>query len=475
MSQHEEPPFDVPKPESSVEAKPDTGVVPTAPEEQVTSEGSTRAVPDELLVHEATKLAEQHVGASRPVPSIAPEPDTKVVPAVSEALQTFEGTSSSVPLVRIIDDPATTTAQSLAPETERATQLQGEEAIADPEAAEDPDEAAARREAADAAVRAESRKHTRRAFVCATAAAAAGYSLYRWIDRSPDVEMQPVPLRRAFQTNAAIAQAVTHDHALAPTYSLKEARDLRVNGVFGLKKMLAPGSWRLQLVGMREAARHPRFAKDITAWEYQYLDADSHEDHGHDTKVDPNAKTAEKMAPERMLNQAKEAEESTSRRMPRGQEEAGESASTLMPGTPGLLLSMEDVVALPRHELVTQFKCIEGWSQIVHWAGVRMADFLEAYPPDLIEGRDPKYVYMETPDGDYYTGYDLSVCRHPQTLLVTEMMGAPLTQFHGAPLRLHMPTKYGYKQIKRIGLVSYTNTKPDDYWTKLGYDWYAGL
>src|SRR6202020_2367680 len=109
------------------------------------------------------------------------------------------------------------------------------------------------------------------------------------------------------------------------------------------------------------------------------------------------------------------------------------------------------------------------------WAGVRMADFMEAYPPARVNGREPRYVYMETPDGDYYTGYDLQVCRHPQTLLVTEMMGAPLTQYHGAPLRLHMPTKYGYKQIKRIGLICYTDSKPDDYWTKLGYDWYAGL
>ncbi len=475
MSEHEELPIDVPKPESSVEAKPDTAVVPVAPKAQLASEGPSPAMPDELLVHEATKLAEQHISASKPVASIEQEPDTKVVPAASEAQQTFEGTSSPVPEERVIDGAAMPAGQSSAPETERTTQLQDAVPIADPAATEDPDEAVASREAADAAVRVESRKHTRRAFVGATAAAAAGYGLYRWIDRSPGVEMQPGPLRRAFQTNAAIAQAIAHDHALAPTYSLKEARDLRVNGVYGLKKTLAPGSWRLQLVGMREAVRHPRFAKDVTAWEYQYVDADGHEDQGHDTKVDPNAKTAEKMAPESMLNQAKEAEESTGRRMPRGQEEAGESASTLMPGTPGLLLSMVDIVALPRHELVTQFKCIEGWSQIVHWAGARMADFLEAYPPDLIEGLEPKYVYMETPDGDYYTGYDLSVCRHPQTLLVTEMMGAPLTQFHGAPLRLHMPTKYGYKQIKRIGLICYTNMKPDDYWTKLGYDWYAGL
>lgn len=89
--------------------------------------------------------------------------------------------------------------------------------------------------------------------------------------------------------------------------------------------------------------------------------------------------------------------------------------------------------------------------------------FLERYPPELIDGKEPKYVYMETPNGDYYTGYYLHLMRHPQTLLVTEMMGAPLTQDHGAPLRLHMPTKYGYKQIKRIGLISYTNDRPDDY------------
>jgi DMSO/TMAO reductase YedYZ molybdopterin-dependent catalytic subunit len=91
------------------------------------------------------------------------------------------------------------------------------------------------------------------------------------------------------------------------------------------------------------------------------------------------------------------------------------------------------------------------------------------------DGSLPRYVYMETPNGDYYVGYDMAVCRHPQSPLVAEMAGKPLTQPHGAPLRLHAPTKYGYKQIKRIGLIVYTDLKPDDYWTKLGYDWYAGL
>ena len=347
-----------------------------------------------------------------------------------------------------------------------------------PEDPQDADDVMARRmpghDAADAAVLAASRSHTRRAFVGAAAASAAGFGLYYWLDHAPDDDMQPAPLRKAIEVNAALSREIFHDHALAPTYPLSRAEVLRVDGVYGLKKELVPESWRLQLTGARGAAQHPRYVSDVTAWEYRYADAKTNQDQGHETKVDPKLESAAKMAPEQALGKAQEDEKHTGRK-PRGFGEAGESYSTLPPGTPGLLLTMEDILKLPRHELVTQFKCIEGWSQIVHWAGVRMVDFLELHPPALVNGKEPRYVYMETPDGDYYNSYDLHVCRHPQTLLVTEMMGAPLTQFHGAPLRLHMPTKYGYKQIKRIGLISYMNEKPDDYWTELGYDWYAGL
>ena len=74
------------------------------------------------------------------------------------------------------------------------------------------------------------------------------------------------------------------------------------------------------------------------------------------------------------------------------------SRSTLMPGTPGLLLKMEEVTSLPHHELVTEFKCIEGWSQVVHWGGYRLADLIAKYPPaKKADGSLPKYVYMETP------------------------------------------------------------------------------
>jgi len=347
----------------------------------------------------------------------------------------------------------------------------GEDSVAEPQPAV---VEVAMCESPNAAVLSESRRQTRRAFVVAAAAAAAGYGFYRWLDGSPGDMQQRWPLRRAFETNAAVSRTVFDDRALAPTYPLDRSEALRVNGVYGLKQALVAESWRLQLVGSRASRSHPRFSADVTAWEFRYVDAATHEDQGHDTKVAPSADTSQKMAPAAMIEQER-AREGRTTRMPRGLEEAGASRSTLAAGTPGLLLTLEDLLQLPRHELVTQFKCIEGWSQIVHWAGVRMADFLEAYPPAPIAGEDPKYVYMETPNGDYYTGYDIHVCRHPQTLLVTEMMGEPLTQFHGAPLRLHMPTKYGYKQIKRIGLIRYMSERPDDYWTKLGYDWYAGL
>ncbi|GAA3751101.1 molybdopterin-dependent oxidoreductase [Terriglobus aquaticus] len=332
------------------------------------------------------------------------------------------------------------------------------------------------RNEADAEVLAASRSRTRRAFVGFGLGIAGAYGLRRYLQGAPFDEMIPGLLHKTYGFNADVSRAVFREHGMAPSYPVSKAENLRVNGVFGLKKMLQPDSYRLQMVGVQGASRHPRYVPDVTAWRYQYEAAASHEDQGHDSKTDPSkVMSSTKMAPEEMLAKTQQDENGTGRG-PRGLEEAGESDSTLSRNTPGLLLTLDDFLPkLPKHDAVYQFKCIEGWSQFVHWGGVRMADFLEMFPPEPIDGKDPKYVYLETPDGDYYVGYDLKVLRHPQTLLVTEMNGEPLTQFHGAPLRLYTPLKYGYKQIKRIGLIAYTNDKPDDYWTRLGYDWYAGL
>ena len=374
-------------------------------------------------------------------------------------------------------------AKSASPAGEEKAAHRGEARPADPKDADDvltrklggESKAVAERNAADAAVLAASRRRTRRAFVGFGAAAAAAYGFRRYLKEAPFDEMVPGLLHKTYAWNADVSRAAFREHTLAPTYPRNRAETLRVNGVFGLKMQLKPESYRLQVVGVRDAERSPFYVRDATAWEYAYEAVASQEDQGHDTKTDPSKMSSTKMAPEGMQQKTEQDENHTGRK-PRGLEEAGESDSTLSPGTPGLLLQLKDFVPrLQHHELVLQFKCIEGWSQIVQWAGVRFADFIEMFPPAPIDGKEPRYVYMETPNGDYYVGYDLHALRHPQALLVTEMMGSPLTQFHGAPLRLYTPTKYGYKQIKRIGLIAYTNEKPDDYWTKLGYDWYAGL
>jgi DMSO/TMAO reductase YedYZ molybdopterin-dependent catalytic subunit len=139
-------------------------------------------------------------------------------------------------------------------------------------------------------------------------------------------------------------------------------------------------------------------------------------------------------------------------------------------GVPAAGLTFDAIRALPRVEMVTELKCIEGWSTVVRWAGTRFADFSKRYGPD----ENTQYVGMETPTHDYFVGLDSDSAMHPQTLLAYEMNGAPLTGGHGAPLRLVIPVKYGIKHIKRIGIITYTDDRPEDYWAKQGYDWYAG-
>ncbi len=356
-------------------------------------------------------------------------------------------------------------------------------------------------EPATAAAKAESAKRSRRSFLVMGIGALGAYEFYHHLDTSPGNQMMQRPLRRVLEFNQEVSELLFHDRALAPTYPVSQAVDLRINGNFGLKQDLKMASYRLQVVGVDKAKTFRQYVPDVTTWTYEYVkEAAKYE--GHDTKEAPKpqattseAKIAEGLIAKPAPGAAAPADDpndvvpkefsagfaaamaaNSDGRPPRGLEEAGESDSTLEPGTPGLLLTLDDLKALPRHELVTQFKCIEGWSEIVHWGGYRMADFIAAYPPARnAKGELPKYVYLETPNGDYYCGYELHECMHPQSLLATEMAGKPLTQAHGSPLRLHMPIKYGYKQLKRIGLIAYTDDKPDDYWTKLGYDWYAGL
>jgi DMSO/TMAO reductase YedYZ molybdopterin-dependent catalytic subunit len=154
-------------------------------------------------------------------------------------------------------------------------------------------------------------------------------------------------------------------------------------------------------------------------------------------------------------------------------------------GRPEQVIRLQDIVKLPRIDLVTELKCVEGWSEVMHFGGVRFLDFViqfglatrsgrafhaERLPLDLY-----RYVYLATPNEDYYVGLDIASALHPQTLLCDGMNGQPLTREHGAPLRLYLAVKYGYKSLKRIGVIRFQEERPSDYWARRGYDWYAGL
>ncbi len=135
--------------------------------------------------------------------------------------------------------------------------------------------------------------------------------------------------------------------------------------------------------------------------------------------------------------------------------------------------TLADIQALPKHEMVIEHKCIEGWAQVTHWAGARFADFLELYEDRLGSGITD--VEITTPDRGYYVSVDMATMRHDETLLAYESFDQPLDLDHGAPLRLATPIKYGIKQIKRIGTIQFLRDKGRDYWGQRGYDWYAGL
>lgn len=131
------------------------------------------------------------------------------------------------------------------------------------------------------------------------------------------------------------------------------------------------------------------------------------------------------------------------------------------------------------HEQITRLVCVEGWSAVAWWSGLKFDDLLHAYPPMS----QAKWVRVESsvnldPWGNpdpYFVSLDLPTARHPQTLLATHFNGQPLTVDHGAPLRLLVPVKLGLKNVKAITGITYMAQEPQDYWAERGYSHYDGI
>ena len=126
--------------------------------------------------------------------------------------------------------------------------------------------------------------------------------------------------------------------------------------------------------------------------------------------------------------------------------------------------------AMPQESQITRHICIEGWSAIGQWSGVRLRDFLVRIGADT----RARYVAFRCAD-DYRGSIDMATALHPQTLLALTFRGAPLPPRYGFPLKLRVPTKLGFKNPKHIVAIEVTNTFPGGFWEDYGYNWFSGL
>lgn len=147
-----------------------------------------------------------------------------------------------------------------------------------------------------------------------------------------------------------------------------------------------------------------------------------------------------------------------------------------------LVLSLDDVRALPQRTQITRHDCVEGWSAIGEWTGPQLATLLDAarlHP----EARFIVFRCADELGGSlYYESVDLEDARHPQTIVAHSLNGAPLPVRNGAPLRMRIERQLGYKHakyltgIEAVASLAGIHGGKGGYWEdRAGYQWYAGI
>jgi DMSO/TMAO reductase YedYZ molybdopterin-dependent catalytic subunit len=144
--------------------------------------------------------------------------------------------------------------------------------------------------------------------------------------------------------------------------------------------------------------------------------------------------------------------------------------------------SLADLKSMPSRTQITRHDCVEGWSVIGKWKGVRLEEIINRVQP----GPNARYVVFRCMDTDndgvnYFESIDLIDAVHPQTILAYELNDQPLPIDNGAPLRLRVENQLGYKHAKYIRALEFVSSLnkigqgKGGYWEDQGYEWYAGI
>jgi len=136
-----------------------------------------------------------------------------------------------------------------------------------------------------------------------------------------------------------------------------------------------------------------------------------------------------------------------------------------------LSLTLDELQKLPRTTQRVNHYCVEGWTAIEEWTGVRLRDLAQ------LAGAQPaaKYVDFQSFDSGYHESWDLESALHPQTVVAYGLDGRMLGPAHGAPARVYSPTKLGYKNTKYLTRIVFMPVRNGGYWSDQGYEWYAGV
>lgn len=147
-------------------------------------------------------------------------------------------------------------------------------------------------------------------------------------------------------------------------------------------------------------------------------------------------------------------------------------------------IGIEDILAgFPQEERIYRLRCVEAWAMVVPWVGFPLGDLLKRFNPTS----KAKYVAFETLldskrmpgqrralyEWPYREGLRMDEAMHPLTILATGLYGEVLPGQNGAPLRLVVPWKYGYKSIKSLVRISFTSREPPTTWNMLQPDEYG--